>query len=469
MSSALNFQSEGQSLNIGEISLSLPRGCELWEIDTSFIETQWLLLTPGKRKYHVSTKASDVLSEIIEEKKSLEQIGTSLSGRWNANVSPEDVLAIIDSAQWPKNLVKIQVPWDEPQVLEEASEERKRSHKSSDSEFFIRFSVVPAGVVHWISMRLKNLYSSQVMAMAALVIVFVQIQVFHLLSLTPSWREALKVSPAGYVAVFFIVTLCVIFHELGHATASARYGVKPGAIGFGIYFIYPALYTELGFAWLLPRMKRAVIDVGGFYFQLLATVVLFLAFILTRDNLYLLTIILNDFLILFSFIPFFKFDGYWLLSDLLGVPNLQKRSAEVLRSILPVIKSPYFTTRGGLTLPRNVALSLAVYRALFILFRVYFAYLILRHGPQTIIHAPPRIAAMFRNIFTAVSAGEYATALQQGIQAFLLAVTVIALLFIFKAYATWLWAIVKNSARLLVRKLKSERSTEVLTERSLNP
>ncbi|HEX7316265.1 MAG TPA: M50 family metallopeptidase [Pyrinomonadaceae bacterium] len=464
MSSALNYQAG--PANIGEISLSLPKGCELWEIDTSFVETQWLLLTPGNKKFHVSAKASDVLSEIVEEQKSLAEIASNLSERWKTEVSPQDVLSIIDSAQWPRNLIRKLAPWEEAQVLEETSEERRDSRKSSVSEFFFRIDVVPARAVYWLVTHLRGLYGGSVFAAAAVVIALVQVAVFRQVSSASSWAEFLHVTPAGYVAVFGLVTLSVIFHELGHATATARYGVKPGAIGFGIYFIYPALYTELGFAWLLPRARRAVIDVGGFYFQLLASVPLYAAFALTGDKSYVLAIIVNDFLILFSLFPFFKFDGYWLLSDLLGVPNLQKRAAEVLRSPLAVIRSPFFKTQGGLSLPRKVALALMVYGALFKLFRVFFAYMILRNGPSLLWHAPSRMAAMAESIVAFVARGEYAAAVQQGIWAFGLVVTVVALVLIFRAYARWLWGFVK---KLRPFDGASGRGSEVLNERSINP
>jgi putative peptide zinc metalloprotease protein len=456
-------------MSIGEVILSLPKGCSLWEIDTSFLEKQWLLLTPNKRKFHVSAKASDVLSEIIEEQKSLAEIASSLSKRWHTEVTPEDVLAITDAAHWPDNLIRKLTPCDKPQVIEEAVEERNGQYKSSELDFFFRFTVVPSRWVNQIATLLQSLYKLPTVLAIGLMAVLVHVQIFRLLFSVPSWTTYLKVSPAEYVAAFCIIILSVIFHELGHATASARFRVKPGDIGFGIYFIYPALYTELGSAWLLPRMKRAVIDVGGFYFQLLATIPLYLAFLLTHDNLYLLTIVVNDFLIIFSLNPFFKFDGYWLLSDLLGVPNLQKRGAELLRKPLEVIRTREFTTRSGLKLPRPIASSLLLYGLLSVLFRIMMTYFVFKNGPRLILQAPSTIVGMTGNIMDNLSAGEYFSAIQEGIKAFTFSITIIALLFIFKAYAKSFWRLTKQTGQRLATKIKSGHSEKVITEGSFNP
>lgn len=426
-------------MSIGEIKLALPAGSSLWEIETSFLEPQFILITPDSRKFHVSTRASHILKEIVDQQKSVSEIASALSEKWNEPVSPTDVLAVVDSPEWPKNMVRKTIPWEDSQTIEEAIEERQDSAQSPYSKFFVRFTLIPARFVSKAANYLSGLYNARLFVALFLPVALAHYLAYKYLFSVPSLVEAFRMSPAQYVGAFALMSLSVLIHEFGHAAASARFKVTPGAIGCGIYFIYPALYTELGFCWLLPRLQRAVVDVGGFYFQLLFAAPMYLAFVITGDPLYIVVILSIDFLVIFSLIPFFKFDGYWLVSDLLGIPNLQKRAMEVLRSPLKVIKSPSFATRNGLTLPRRIAVTLFVYGLFSAVFQTMIAALIFQSGPGFLLHAPARLVEMGKEIISEIARQEYMAATNHGIKALMFAVTAIALIFIFKAYAKLLW------------------------------
>ncbi len=72
---------------------------------------------------------------------------------------------------------------------------------------------------------------------------------------------------AQIVCAATLTALGIIVHEIGHLTACSRYGAQHGGIGIGIYWCMPVFYAEVNGAWMLPRLQRAVVDVGGLYFQ----------------------------------------------------------------------------------------------------------------------------------------------------------------------------------------------------------
>jgi len=152
-----------------------------------------------------------------------------------------------------------------------------------------------------------------------------------------------SVLAVGYIAYF--ATLFI--HEMGHAAACVRVGGRPGRIGFTIYLIFPALFNDVGAIWSLPRHKRIVVDLGGLYFHsiiaaifALVGITLHYASLIFAIDLILLTIVLN-------LNPFFKFDGYWILSDAFGVHNLGRETVKVLKSLISALagferfKSPW--------------------------------------------------------------------------------------------------------------------------------
>ena len=122
----------------------------------------------------------------------------------------------------------------------------------------------------------------------------------------------------------------VAIHELGHLAACHRYQCPHGALGFGLYFYNPVFYVDVTAAWRLPRKQRAVVDIGGVYLHLLCVPLFWLGFLATHDQTFLSTILVTDMAVMLNFLPLMKLDGYWLLSDLAGVPNLHTRTGEAI-------------------------------------------------------------------------------------------------------------------------------------------
>lgn len=149
------------------------------------------------------------------------------------------------------------------------------------------------------------------------------------------------------VGLFVFMLLSSFFHELGHASACKYFGVQHGGIGFGLYLNFPVLYTDVTEVWKLDRIQRCVVNIAGVYFQCYLLIGLLAAFLFTGNEIlrYLILIINLGFLMTLN--PFFKFDGYWIASDLLGVPNLRDRSKELLEYYykrmrkLPIAQVPY--------------------------------------------------------------------------------------------------------------------------------
>lgn len=152
--------------------------------------------------------------------------------------------------------------------------------------------------------------------------------------------------------------LCLIFvkamHELGHAFTAVRFGCRIPTMGIAFMVMMPLLYTDVTDAWRLrSRRQRLLIDAAGVLVELaLACVATFtwafvpdgpvrgaMFMVATAGWVLSLGINLN---------PFMRFDGYFLLADLIGVENLQPRAFALgrwkLRQILfaPSLEPPEF-------------------------------------------------------------------------------------------------------------------------------
>lgn len=156
-----------------------------------------------------------------------------------------------------------------------------------------------------------------------------------------------KVNAYTVAGLLVFVVLSSLFHELGHASACKYFGIRHGGIGFGLYLNFPVLYTDVTEVWKLSRKQRLVVNIAGVYFQSICLIGLLIAFFCTRNDILRYLILMMNFGFIMTLNPFFKFDGYWIMSDLLGVPNLRNRSKELLLYIYkrmrrhPVKKVPY--------------------------------------------------------------------------------------------------------------------------------
>jgi putative peptide zinc metalloprotease protein len=122
---------------------------------------------------------------------------------------------------------------------------------------------------------------------------------------------------------------------MGHAAACHYGGARPGVIGVGVYIVFPAFFTNVTDSYRLGRAGRLRTDLGGLYFNVWCLLVLGGAYLVTGNGLFILAALLMHIEMLQQLIPTVRFDGYFVLADLAGVPDLFARVRPVLLSLLP--------------------------------------------------------------------------------------------------------------------------------------
>jgi putative peptide zinc metalloprotease protein len=141
--------------------------------------------------------------------------------------------------------------------------------------------------------------------------------------------------PGLLLAVFAITVVSAGFHEFGHAAALRRGGGTPGAMGAGLYLIWPAFFTDVTDGYRLSRAARIRTDLGGLYFNALVALLMYGIWAATGWDGLLLVIAAQILQMVRQLPPLVRFDGYHLLADVTGVPDLFHRIGPTLRSFLP--------------------------------------------------------------------------------------------------------------------------------------
>lgn len=141
--------------------------------------------------------------------------------------------------------------------------------------------------------------------------------------------------PVLMLVVFALTVASLVFHEFGHASACRYGGARPGAIGCGIFLIWPSMYTDVTDVYRIGRGGRMRTDLGGVYFNVVFILALAGGYFATGQSFFLAAIYLAHFEIIEQLMPAVRLDGYYILGDLAGVPDLFGKIKPILRSMLP--------------------------------------------------------------------------------------------------------------------------------------
>jgi len=231
--------------------------------------------------------------------------------------------------------------------------------------------------------------------------------------------QALR-DPVSMIIVFGLFTASAAFHELGHAAGCRYGGARPGRIGAGIYLIWPSFFTNVTDSYRLNRAGRLRTDLGGLYFNLITVLALAGLYAATNAEILLLAIAAIHLQMLEQLLPFARFDGYWILSDLIGVPDLFARVGPILSHALTRGKHPDPRIDG---MRRGARAAVTAWLLCLIpVLGFTCGYLLLRLPAieRALWHAT---ATQARAMTTAVSGGHYAAAAVAAISLALAAVT----------------------------------------------
>lgn len=147
-------------------------------------------------------------------------------------------------------------------------------------------------------------------------------------------------TPSGVLGFMVAIVISKTLHEMGHALVSTYHGVRVAHMGVALVVLWPMLYTDTGESWRLrSHRQRLSISVAGIAVELALAGLSTLAWALMDDGplrqamLYLATTgwVLS---LALNASPFMRFDGYFILSDLLDFPNLHERAGGMARAWL---------------------------------------------------------------------------------------------------------------------------------------
>jgi putative peptide zinc metalloprotease protein len=200
----------------------------------------------------------------------------------------------------------------------------------------LRVGAVPPRWQSALTRSLGRLCSLPVAANLLTVLVLVDVWVVsHPAVFLDAWAHVASRLPL-VLAVAGLMIASLAFHELGHASACRFGGGRPGPLGVGVRVVWPAVHADVTDAYRLDRRGRLRTDVGGVYFDVVFALALAAGYAATGAQPLLAALVLPQIHALYQLLPLVRLDGYYLLSDLVGVPNLFAYLPAATTTLLPV-------------------------------------------------------------------------------------------------------------------------------------
>jgi putative peptide zinc metalloprotease protein len=208
--------------------------------------------------------------------------------------------------------------------------------QKSDPLLALKFksAVVPERLTRALTTIFRPLFLPPVVVAVVLGMVALDVWLLAIHGISPGLRAVIY-NPALLLALLGGVVLATAFHEIGHATACRYGGARPGVMGVGIYVVWPAFYTDVTDAYRLGKAGRLRTDLGGIYFNAIFALALAGLYAVTSFEPLLLLVLIQNFAMIQQLLPLLRLDGYYIISDLTGVPDMFSRIKPVLQSLLP--------------------------------------------------------------------------------------------------------------------------------------
>jgi len=227
------------------------------------------------------------------------------------------------------------------------------------------------------------------MALTALSLVLVQFEEFR--SRLPAFNEFFASGNWFWLALTLGITK--ILHEFGHGLSCKRFGGECHEMGVMLLVLTPCLYCNVSDSWLLPsKWQRAAIGADGMYVEIfLSSIATFIWWytdpVSTINQVCLRVMFISSIsTLLFNGNPLLRYDGYYILADLMEIPNMRQKAGEILKRAMSKwclgIETPEnpFAPQGGkfmfglYTIASNIYRWVVVFSIMLFLNKVFEPY-----------------------------------------------------------------------------------------------
>lgn len=334
-----------QWYRIGDLRIGL-RNSVIVRLHTFRADRWFVYYDPGHNGfYRARPEAHDVICRLTPNK-TLREIWQDLV-KTSPRTAPgqEDFFDIV-TALYRGNLLHVEGTVDEARLLERAASKKQKplAQKISQLLFFRVPLWDPEPFLQRNRKIFDILYSRPVTMLVALLWLWAGST--FIVNADRVFAQASGILQASNLVWLFLATFVThALHEISHAALCKRFGGHVRQMGVMFLIFTPLPYADVTASWAFrDPLHRAMVGAAGMYVDLVtcALATLFWAYSppgLANEMALNLMIVTAVYTFVFNLNPLMRFDGHYVLSDLIGIPNLHQTSqrqwgAEIRRLLL---------------------------------------------------------------------------------------------------------------------------------------
>ncbi|MGY5871883.1 MAG: hypothetical protein RTV72_06550, partial [Candidatus Thorarchaeota archaeon] len=300
---------------------------DIFPFDSCETEPVYLIEKPNGEVLKVSESVKLIL-DLVDGERTLEDIRKQLELELEMVIEGEELEAIVTEYLVGVGLIHVGDTCDEDSISTQ-DEIRSKSSQVKASGFRYSFFIPLIGerTCNLLG-RLFSIFFSKFVFIP----LFLSVILLNALTLALN-QDISNLSNSSILLPIVFVGGSLVLHEIGHIAAAVRNGVIPKEAGVGMFLLFPIFYVDLNCVWKLDKKYRSQVDLGGIYFQLMfSSIFIVMNEIWWHTNISIILAYATIGMVLLNLVPFFKWDGYWLVSDVIGINNLNARVMEFFSS-----------------------------------------------------------------------------------------------------------------------------------------
>jgi putative peptide zinc metalloprotease protein len=296
---------------------------------------------PVGLKYHRLQEEQYRLLELIDGQRSLEELRNDLRREFpTLTLELTDVQHLITDLH-KKGLLNSERPGRAVGLTKEYREERLKKIKGMfKSLMYLRLpGWDPETTLRWMYPFVRWMFrpwavtTAMLFVVSAWVLLAVQFEIFY--SRMPKFEQFFGWPNLLYM--WLTLAGAKVIHEFGHGLSCKHFGGECHAMGMMLLVFSPCLYCDVTDSWMLKsKWQRIIIGGAGMYVEMILSAAALFTWWNTSPGL-LNSLCLNIFFlttvttVIFNLNPLMRFDGYYMLADLLEIPNMRPKADKMVR------------------------------------------------------------------------------------------------------------------------------------------
>lgn len=300
----------------------------------------WIVKDPIGLKYYRFQDEEYFILKQLDGTKSLDAIKEAFEARFPPQkITLEEIQSFVGQLH-QCSLIVVGVPDQGHELLKRRKKRRRKEVLAQCSNILaIRFKGVDPNrffdrLLPYVRWCFHPATLCLCLAMMAAALLLVGIEFDHFRSKLPEFQQFF--GPGNLILLSVTLAATKVLHEFGHGLSCKYWGGECHELGVMILVLTPCLYCNVSDSWMIPsKWKRAGVVVAGVFVECTLASICTFVWWFTNENLlhYLcLNVMFISSLstIVFNMNPLLRYDGYYLLSDLLEIPNMRQKATKIM-------------------------------------------------------------------------------------------------------------------------------------------